>query len=131
MRKLYRNFFNQDYHTFGLEWTPEGIFTYESSPVFKVLSHRFDESFWQVGEFPSATSNGTQIVDPWSGASNAAPFDQEFFLILNVAVGGTNGFFSETEFPNKPWSNNAENAVADFWKARDQWLPTWVSGKQC
>lgn len=97
--------------------------------MFKVLAHKFDESFWELGDFPSATSNGTQNVNPWSGAENknAAPFDQEFFLILNVAVGGTNGYFADDDYPDKPWSNNAENAVADFYKAKDQWLPTWVS----
>lgn len=95
----------------------------------KVLAVKFDEQFWTRGQFPTATSNGTQLVDPWSGATDkdAAPFDQEFFLILNVAVGGTNGYFSDSDYSEKPWSNNAENAVSDFWKAKDSWLPSWVS----
>lgn len=131
VRRLYSNFYNEQYHTFGLEWTEEGIFTWEASPIHKVLAHKFTESFWELGDFPSSTANGTQIVDPWSGAENkkVAPFDQEFYLILNVAVGGTNGYFEDGKNDNKPWSNNAENAVSDFWKAKDQWLPTWGQPK--
>lgn len=35
-------------------------------------------------------------MDPWSrtGLPNT-PFDQEFYLILDVAVGGTNGYFED------------------------------------
>lgn len=25
----------------------------------------------------------------------------------------------------KPWMNNAPTAAADFWNARNVWLPTW------
>ena len=109
----------------------EGIYTYEGSPVHKVLSVKFDEPFWTRGDFPSSTANGTQIVDPWSGATDrsAAPFDEEFYLILNVAVGGTNGYFEDGKKDDKPWSNNGLNAVSDFWKAKDQWYPTWGSPK--
>jgi len=44
---------------------------------------RFDRSFWEKGEFDSVGA-----YNPWSGSSNAAPFDQPFYIILNVAVGG-------------------------------------------
>ena len=36
------------------------------------------------------------VANPWIGSdSHLTPFDTEFYLILNVAVGGTNGFFPD------------------------------------
>ena len=52
----------------------------------------------------------------------------QFYLIMNVAVGGTNGFFPDS-WTNagspKPWDNLSPTAFRDFWEARDDWLPTW------
>ena len=128
-RNLWRNWFNQQSHTFGLEWTEDKIYTWEGSPVFKNLDLNYDQGFWKRGHFPNQMANGTLLDDPWASVqgphANAAPFDQEFYLILNVAVGGTNGYFADGLNDNKPWSNQADNARAQFWQGRDQWLPTW------
>jgi hypothetical protein len=40
--------------------------------------------------------NKTLLDNPWADSKSTtgnAPFDQSFYLILNVAVGGTNGWF--------------------------------------
>lgn len=40
--------------------------------------------------------NQTLLANPWAhtnSTSGNAPFDQEFYLILNVAVGSKNGWF--------------------------------------
>lgn len=69
--------------------------------------------------------------NPWTLANNAsnvhaAPFDQDFYLILSVAVGSTNGWFTEEDSPyGKPWSDQSDTAARDFWLARDKWYPTW------
>jgi hypothetical protein len=77
------------------------------------------------GHFDSSDANGTMIVDPWSQTGNpSTPFDQSFYLILNVAVGGTNGWFQDG-LQGKPWVDASPTSKLDFWKARDQWLPTW------
>ncbi|TKY89369.1 hypothetical protein EX895_001900 [Sporisorium graminicola] len=128
-RNLWRKWYNQESHTFGLEWTEDKLFTWERTPVWKVLQTNYGKGFWNRGKFPNQMANGTILTNPWSGAqgkyANAAPFDQEFFLILNVAVGGTNGYFKDGMGDDKPWSNDAKNARAQFWEARNQWLPTW------
>lgn len=87
---LWRNLWNDDFHTFGLEWDEKGIWTWRDSRAHKVLQVDFDKPF--ITKAPS--TQGFQgwyapPPNPWS-ISNAtgAPFDQEFFLILNVAVGG-------------------------------------------
>jgi hypothetical protein len=52
------------------------------------------QSFWKFGGFSSIVVNGTSPDNPWVQSQNAnAPFDQEFYLILNVAVGAGNGYF--------------------------------------
>lgn len=38
-----------------------------------------------------------------------APFDQEFYLVINVAVGGINGFFPDMR--GKPWNNVSPNVI--------------------
>jgi len=53
----------------------------------------------------------------------------QFYLILNVAVGGTNGFIPDgltnVGGAPKPWSNSDSNGPEKFWNAKDQWYPTW------
>ncbi|SJX61510.1 related to beta-1,3-glucan binding protein [Sporisorium reilianum f. sp. reilianum] len=127
-RNLWRKWYNQQSRTFGLEWTEDKLFTWEHTPVYKVLQVEYGSGFWNRGKFPDQMANGTMLSNPWSGVqgkhANAAPFDQEFFLILNVAVGGTNGYFKDG-LGDKPWSNDAKNARGQFWEARNKWLPTW------
>lgn len=52
----------------------------------------------------------------------------QFYLIMNVAVGGTGGAFPDGinyGSIRKPWSNSASNAAEQFWNARNEWLPSW------
>lgn len=112
-------------HTFGLEWSQKYLFTYIDSRLLQVLYTNFDQPLWQRGNFPLSGFNGTRLVDVWSQTGrDATPFDQDFYLIINVAVGGTNGWFQDGQ-SGKPWVDSSPNAKVDFWNARDQWLPTW------
>ena len=47
---------------------------------------------------------------------------------MNVAVGGTNGFFGDN-WDNargpKPWNNQSPTAPKDFWLQKETWYPTW------
>ncbi|KAK4445341.1 beta-1,3-glucan-binding protein [Podospora aff. communis PSN243] len=118
--------YSADFNTFGLEWSQKYLFTYVNSRLLQVLYTNFDQPLWERGSFPTVNANGTRILDPWghTGRHNT-PFDQRFFLILNVAVGGTNGWF-EDNTNEKPWLNASPNAKKDFWLARDRWFPTWT-----
>ncbi|KAF5348262.1 hypothetical protein D9756_010545 [Leucocoprinus leucothites] len=81
------------------------------------------------GDFPRVVQNGSEAVildNPWANATKSAPFDQPFYLILNVAVGGTNGWFPDRS-GEKPWLDGSNTAMGDFWRARQQWQPTWSS----
>jgi len=52
------------------------------------------ESLWERGKFANTIVNNSALVDPWATSPNMnAPFDQEFYLELYVAVGSRNGWF--------------------------------------
>ncbi|KAF3914192.1 Beta-glucanase [Dactylellina cionopaga] len=95
--RLKRSDFSQEFHTFGMEWTEDYIVTYVGSRIHQVLYVNFEKNgdggFWQRGEFIKA--NSTDGSNPWRNArvKQAAPFDEEFYLLINVAVGATNGYF--------------------------------------
>lgn len=114
---------NDDFHVYGLFWDESGLYTYLDTPSNKVLTVDFtQQSFWQRGQFPASFAN------PWVGEDNAAPFNREFHLVLNLAVGGTNSYFPDGQ-GGKPWSDASPTAVNDFWNNRGQWQSTWVGEK--
>jgi hypothetical protein len=118
--------YSAGFNTFGLEWSQKYLFTYINSRLLQVLYVNFDQPMWQRGAFPPFTANGTRVGDVWSQTGRAnTPFDTPFYLIMNVAVGGINGWF-EDNAGGKPWLDGSPNAKLDFWKAQDQWLPTWT-----
>ncbi|KAF2770435.1 glycoside hydrolase family 16 protein [Teratosphaeria nubilosa] len=117
------------FHTYGLEWNEKYLFTYIDSRLLQVVYVNFNKPFWQKGDFPAADTNGTRLVDPWNTGRDSTPFDQDFYLILNVAVGGTNGWFDDG-VAGKPWVDASPTAKKEFWEARDQWYPTWQKNDQ-
>lgn len=124
-RKALHTTYSKKFHTFGMEWSEKYIFTYVDTRLIQVMYNNFNKPFWDKGHFPLSDSNGTRLVDPWSKTdSNATPFDEDFYLIINVAVGGTNGWFKDGK-ASKPWVDSSETAKRDFWSTRDQWYPTW------
>ena len=50
--------------------------------------------------------------------------DEQFYLVLNVAVGGTSQYFPN-ERCDKSWSIGQFDAVNAFWNNREQWQPSW------
>jgi len=112
--------FDANFHVYRLEWTPSGIrFLVDGNTILNVDA---GAGFWARGGFASSG-----LPNPWLGGTIMAPFDQEFFIIMNLAVGGTN-FFAD-HFVNrnspKPWLNTSPSAARDFWSARSAWQPTW------
>lgn len=113
------------WHTFGLEWSEKYLFTYIDNRIIEALYVPFTQNRWSQGNFDTSSINGTAVVDPWSQTGRTAtPFDQSFYLILNVAVGGTNAWFADG-YAGKPWVDSSPTAPNEFWLAKDQWYPTW------
>ncbi|OAA60261.1 gram-negative bacteria-binding protein [Niveomyces insectorum RCEF 264] len=139
--------FADGFNTFGLEWSDKYLFTYVNSRLLQALYINFDTPMWKRGNFPrdsaalaasssiakQGDSNNNNNTNSYTNVDNAwaqtgrpnTPFDTPFYLILNLAVGGTNGWFGDNE-DGKPWLDGSDRAKLDFWNARDQWQPTWT-----
>ncbi|PVH99984.1 glycoside hydrolase family 16 protein [Periconia macrospinosa] len=130
LKFLRRTDFSKDFHTFGLQWSEDYLFTYLDNRMKQVFYMKFDDkrTMWEKGGFSGTTENNSVIENPWksTGRTNT-PFDEKFYLILNVAIGAQNGWFFDGK-NNKPWVDNGPTAARDFIKAKDQWLPTWGEG---
>ncbi|KAK9891860.1 hypothetical protein WA026_017348 [Henosepilachna vigintioctopunctata] len=112
--------FDEDWHLFQMEWTPNNITFKIDDDITGVLSPP-KGGFWELGKFQKSG-----LVNPWKSGSRMAPFDQEFFIIMNLAVGGVSFFPDDaTNAGGKPWSNQSPKASTDFWAGKQQWLPTW------
>ena len=110
----------EDFHVYGLIWNESYIGTYFDDETNIVLSHQINQSFWNLGGW-----HNTNRSNPWVGEHKSAPFNKQFYLIINLAVGGTNGYFPDDK-GGKPWSNTSPHAVNEFWDDRDAWYPTWT-----
>ncbi|KAG1748074.1 glycoside hydrolase family 16 protein [Suillus lakei] len=124
-----RTDYGEGFHTYTLEWTESFLRIYVDTRLHYMLELSFNEPFFTRGDFPSVVENGTQPIvlqNPWINGTNATPFDQPFYLILNLAVGGTNGWFPDNA-GNKPWLDNSKTAMRDFAAQQDEWYPTWGS----
>jgi len=125
--RLRHSTFADDFHTYTLEWTPKFLRIYVDSRLYYMLDLRFKVPFFQRGNFPPVVMNDTDYIalqNPWVNGGVSAPFDQKFYLLLSVAVGGTNGWFPDGE-GEKPWLDWSQVAMRDFAKSRDKWYPTW------
>lgn len=111
----------QDFHIYGLQWTDHNMnFTLDGDLVGNIDAP--EGGFWKLGSFDK-NPGGTNI---WENRNNMAPFDKEFQIILNVAVGGTFFFDDWINHPHpRPWNWNSSHPMKDFWEKRQWWEPTW------
>lgn len=113
------NGFDKDFHRYGVEWSDQHIKFYMDDQLMGTVEPQ--NGFWALGGF-----GGDANQNPWKDANKMAPFDQEFYIILNLAVGGVNYFSDDATNPHKkPWHNQSPTAPKDFWNAKNDWLPTW------
>jgi beta-glucanase (GH16 family) len=93
-----RGDFSKGFHTFGIQWTPKYIYFYIDSRIHQIMFMAFQQNrpLYDFGGFANMAENQTLLANPWAmsnSTSGNAPFDQRFYLILNVAVGSKNGWF--------------------------------------
>ncbi|XP_077861477.1 beta-1,3-glucan-binding protein-like [Saccoglossus kowalevskii] len=116
--------FGTDFHVFALEWTEEYVkFFLDDEEILHVDPG--EGGFWEYGEFEESLPESD---NPWLEGDKMAPFDQEFYIIMNVAVGGTTGYWDDSYVNSpcgKPWSDSSNYAPKEFWSAKDCWYPTW------
>lgn len=90
--------YNEDFHLYKLTWSPTEINFFIDDEIVGTVEGQ--DGFWKKGGF-----EGSGLPNPWEEGGLMAPFDQEFYIMINLAVGG-NGFFSDgfnNEDGPKPW----------------------------
>ena len=96
--------FSTEFNKFRLEWSEDGIQTYINDELV-LNSSTPQNGFFEFGKPWNENSD-----NPWTdSSSNNAPFDQEFYLIINVAVGSTNGYMPDgciNDGSPKPWTDS-------------------------
>ncbi|KAH8096817.1 concanavalin A-like lectin/glucanase domain-containing protein [Cristinia sonorae] len=130
--------YNKDFHTYAMEWTPDWMRFYVDTKLQATINMKITgkggHDFFTRGHFPKTAHNNsdTEVVvqNIWAnaGGSPAAPFDQAFYLILDLAAGGTSGWFPDN-IGNKPWFDNSGTAMRDFALAQDTWHATWATNE--
>lgn len=113
--------FNSAFHRYQMEWSTDKI-TFSVDDI-ETATVKAKSGFWEKGDFDTLLP-GTN--NPWTG-SKMAPFDQEFYLSINLAIGGLDFFPDDAvnAAGEKPWTNISANPMTDFWHGRNAWLPTW------
>ena len=111
------------FHIYGLKWTADEIYTYIDNDSNRVFTYNFkQQSIYSYGDY---AANGASYT-----GTASAPFDTEFYVIFDLAVGGTNNFFPDQTAveDNKPWRNNDLAPKYEFWTNRTagtNWGSTW------
>ena len=72
---------NTEFHNYTIDWTPRGIWAYVDDQQY----------FFAVNE---TINDATKGYEYW-------PFDKQFYLILNVALGGWGGTIDDTVLPKR------------------------------
>jgi len=104
-------------HKYTFDWDQTGMDFYLDDEKI-VTFNTPQQGFFRWGNLP-----GNNI---WNAPN--APFNHPFYLIINVAVGGTNGFFPDgisNGGYSKPWNNKDSDGPQKFWNAKNKWYPTW------
>lgn len=83
-----------DWHTYTVDWEPGEIRFYVDGVHTRTYDHWWSCSVTENGT--GVVARGAQDLNPWP-----APFDQPFYLVMNVAVGGNFPGVpnAETRFP--------------------------------
>ena len=95
------------------------LYTYIDNDTNKVLQvNHTDMTYWE-------RSGITNRENPWQYSTEKnAPFNTEFYLIINLAVGGTAGYFPDG-IAGKPWSDMSQRASSEFYDNKGQWWNSW------
>lgn len=131
---LKRSSFASGFHVYTLEWTEEfmrfsvdktthtllEVSTRAAGPSFSLGKAKADpkRSYWNKAGFPQTARNGSEgavvaVTNPYEGvdgATPAAPFDRDFYVIIDLAAGGTSGWFPDGK-GGKMWLDGSLSAL--------------------
>ena len=112
--------FDNDFHVYKMKWAEDSITLYvDDKEVHNMKTE--DGGLWHKFNF-----NGENL---WINGTKLAPFDQHFYLVISLRVGGISFFPDDDQAQNKPhrkpWKNSSDKAAADFWNSNEDWLESW------
>lgn len=120
------SFLPGEFHTYGMDWTPQFLRIWVDDPIYALLQWDFLlDPIDNFGLPATNPSTGAAMISPWTISNHkSAPFDESFYLIMNVAVGGQSGYFDTKD---APWSRDADywTAQKQVWEAREELSKTW------
>lgn len=96
------------FHDYAFEWTPTGMQTYIDGEKVLNVDSPF-HGFFEKGHWSG--------YNPWEAGTDLAPFDQEFYMIINLAVGGDyfpDGCWNSGPI-QKPWYMGQASQKRSFW----------------
>ncbi len=101
---LSENDFAEDYHVFRADWEPGKITWYVD-----------DEQVYSTSDWYTGQDDASQLTYP-------APFDQDFYIILNLAVGGSwVGYPDEEVYEHMNEDNYAIDYVRVYQKSEEEY----------
>eukprot|EP00977_Amphora_coffeiformis_P002385 scaffold448_cov156-Amphora_coffeaeformis.AAC.14 len=147
--------FSTDFFTVGLYWSDIRMYMYVLAPD-GVTEHILWDVDASKGFGPDDAPMGCRVPPmgrerdqkertpvigkgPYADLpSRNAPFDQPFYLIFNLAVGGAQNGCPDPNYwgENAIWCRHRDDfagglsASTLFWNRREQWLPTWEAAKK-
>nr|XP_002740978.1 PREDICTED: beta-1,3-glucan-binding protein-like [Saccoglossus kowalevskii] len=116
--------FGTHFHVYAMEWNDKYLrFLLDGEEIMFVDPG--DGGFWEYGGWHESLPDDD---NPWAQGDKLAPFDKPFYITMNVAVGGTTGYWDDNLINSpcpKPWSNTSPYAPKEFWEDNACWYPTW------
>ncbi|KAF9524937.1 concanavalin A-like lectin/glucanase domain-containing protein [Crepidotus variabilis] len=150
------------WHTWTVEWDERVLRVYVDKRSQRMLEVDLGpkdlwgkgkkKTMWELGGFPRIARNGSAEVvvenpykprtleDGTTAGTAMAPFDQKFYVLIDLAVGGTSGWFPDG-VGGKMWYDGSLTAMRDFAKAQDEdanvqdggdgrgWYKSWPEGR--
>lgn len=114
--------FSSTFHKYQLEWTNTHMkFSIDDIEIGTVTPP--EGGFWEHGDLTNSN-----LENPWRNRGKMAPFDDQFYIAIRLAVGGVNSYFPDDARNGngrKPWKNSSPHAYKEFWEGRRQWESTW------
>lgn len=103
----------REFHTYGMDWTPQSIRIWVDNPIYATLDWKFKTNPYENFDLPAYDEYGNAYADPWSVTNHkSAPFDQDFYLILNVAA--ASGYFSQVVDVSIPLTVRSIKMLMEF-----------------
>nr|WCL15047.1 beta-1,3-glucan-binding protein 2 [Sogatella furcifera] len=113
-KNKHEGLWSNEFHDYRLDWTPQGI--------------KFSVDGDIIGEwFGNKNSPLLQATGLSQGYGPVSPFDQEFYLLLGVHVGGYLDIPDDAVSGDhaKPWKNTYPKRMLKFYEDLKNWYKTW------